>query len=61
MVGLFIVGGGIFQLLVQAFPLFGQIQLFLEDFIAVKPDGVQLGLVGKILCRFEEKGFGFVP
>ena len=43
--------------MVQAFPLFGQIQLFLEDFIAVKPDGVQLGLVGKIICRFEEKGF----
>ena len=43
--------------MVQAFPLFGQIQLFLEDFIAVKPDGVQLGLVGKIICHFEEKGF----
>ena len=43
--------------MVQTFPLFGQIQLFLEDFIAVKPDGVQLGLVGKIICRFEEKGF----
>ena len=42
--------------MVQAFPLFGQIQLFLEDFIAVKPDGVQRGLVGKIICRFEEKG-----
>ena len=52
-----IVGGRIFLLLVQAFPLFGQIQLFLEDFIAVKPDGVQRGLVGKIICRFEEKGF----
>ena len=43
--------------MVQAFPLFGQIQLFFEDFIAVKPDGVQRGLVGKIICRFEEKGF----
>ena len=43
--------------MVQAFPLFGQIQLFLEDFIAVKPDGVQRGLVGKIICRIEEKGF----
>ena len=43
--------------MVQAFPLFGQIQLFLEDFIAVKPDGVQRGLVGKIICCFEEKGF----
>ena len=52
-----IVGGRIFLLLVQAFPHFGQIQLFLEDFIAVKPDGVQRGLVGKIICRFEEKGF----
>ena len=31
--------------------------LFLEDFIAVKPDGVQQGLVGKIICHFEEKGF----
>ena len=56
-VGLVIVGGGILQLLVQAFSLFGQIQLFLEDFVAVKPDGVQRGLVGKIICRFEEKGF----
>ena len=52
-----IVVGRIFLLLVQAFPLFGQIQLFLEDFIAVKPDGVQRGLVGKIICHFEEKGF----
>ena len=23
----------------------------------MKPDGVQQGLVGKIICRFEEKGF----
>ena len=59
MVGLVIVGGRIFLLLVQAFLVlvFGQIQLFLEDFIVVKPDGVQRGLVGKIICRFEEKGF----
>ena len=26
-------------------------------FIAIKPDGVQRGLVGEILGRFERKGF----
>ena len=31
-----------------------------RTFIAVKPDGVQRGLVGKIICRFEEKGFRLV-
>ena len=54
-----IVGGRIFLTFGSSLPLFGQIQLFLENFIAVKPDGVQRGLVGKIICRFEEKGFGF--
>ena len=29
-------------------------------FIAIKPDGVQRGLVGKIIVRFEEKGFKLV-
>ena len=57
MVGLVIDGGRIFLLLVQAFPLLGQIQLFLEEFIAVKPNGVQWGLVGKIICHLKEKGF----
>merc|ERR1739838_275208 len=28
-----------------------------RTFIAIKPDGVQRGLVGKIIARFEEKGF----
>jgi len=28
-----------------------------RTFIAVKPDGVQRGLVGKIIQRFEDKGF----
>lgn len=28
-----------------------------RTFIAIKPDGVQRGLVGKIIQRFEEKGF----
>ena len=28
-----------------------------QTFIAIKPDGVQRGLVGKIIQRFEEKGF----
>nr|CAB3264377.1 nucleoside diphosphate kinase B-like [Phallusia mammillata] len=31
-----------------------------RTFIAVKPDGVQRGLVGKIIQRFEEKGFKLV-
>ena len=31
-----------------------------RTFIAVKPDGVQRGLVGKIIARFEEKGFKLV-
>jgi len=28
-----------------------------RTFIAVKPDGVQRGLVGKIIQRFEERGY----
>ena len=28
-----------------------------RTFILVKPDGVQRGFVGKIIHRFEEKGF----
>lgn len=31
-----------------------------RTFIMIKPDGVQRGLVGKILARFEEKGFKLV-
>ena len=31
-----------------------------RTFIAVKPDGVQRGLVGKILSRFEERGYKLV-
>jgi len=31
-----------------------------RTFIMVKPDGVQRGLVGKIIKRFEEKGFKLV-
>ncbi|EDO18353.1 hypothetical protein Kpol_1013p24 [Vanderwaltozyma polyspora DSM 70294] len=31
-----------------------------RTFIAVKPDGVQRGLVSKILSRFEERGFKLV-
>lgn len=31
-----------------------------RTFIAVKPDGVQRGLVGEIIKRFEQKGFRLV-
>lgn len=31
-----------------------------RTFIAVKPDGVQRGLVGEIIARFERKGFKLV-
>jgi len=31
-----------------------------RTFIAVKPDGVQRGLVGDIIKRFEQKGFKLV-
>lgn len=31
-----------------------------RTFIMVKPDGVQRGLVGKIVSRFEKKGFKLV-
>jgi len=31
-----------------------------RTFIAVKPDGVQRGLVGKIVSRFEERGYKLV-
>lgn len=31
-----------------------------RTFIMIKPDGVQRGLVGKIIKRFESKGFKLV-
>ena len=31
-----------------------------RSYLMVKPDGVQRGLVGKIISRFEEKGFQLV-
>ena len=31
-----------------------------RTFIAIKPDGVQRGLIGKIVKRFEERGFKLV-
>lgn len=31
-----------------------------RTFIMIKPDGVQRGLVGKIIERFEQKGFKLV-
>uniref|UniRef100_A0A6Q2X110 Nucleoside diphosphate kinase B n=1 Tax=Esox lucius TaxID=8010 RepID=A0A6Q2X110_ESOLU len=31
-----------------------------RTFIAIKPDGVQRGLVGDIIKRFEQKGFKLV-
>lgn len=31
-----------------------------RTFIMIKPDGVQRGLVGKIIQRFEQKGFKLV-
>ena len=31
-----------------------------RTFVAIKPDGVKRGLIGKILSRFEEKGFKVV-
>lgn len=29
----------------------------LQSYIMIKPDGVQRGLVGEIISRFERKGF----
>lgn len=31
-----------------------------QTFLMVKPDGVARGLVGKIICRFEERGYSLV-
>ena len=31
-----------------------------RTFIMIKPDGVQRGLVGEIISRFEKKGFRLV-
>ena len=31
-----------------------------RTFVAIKPDGVKRGLIGKIISRFEEKGFKIV-
>jgi nucleoside-diphosphate kinase len=32
-----------------------------RTFIAIKPDGVQRQLIGKIIQRFEQKGFTLEP
>ena len=31
-----------------------------QTFLAIKPDGVQRGLIGKIIARLEEKGFKLI-
>ena len=31
-----------------------------RTFVAIKPDGVKRGLIGKVLARFEDKGFKIV-
>ncbi|MBB3110975.1 nucleoside-diphosphate kinase [Paenibacillus phyllosphaerae] len=31
-----------------------------KAFVMIKPDGVRRGLIGKIVCRFEEKGLALV-
>ena len=31
-----------------------------RTFVAIKPDAVQRGLIGKIVTRFEEKGFKII-
>ena len=31
-----------------------------RSFVAIKPDAVQRGLMGKIITRFEEKGFKII-
>ena len=31
-----------------------------RSFIMIKPDGVQRGLIGNIIARFEQKGFKLV-
>ena len=31
-----------------------------RTFIAIKPDGVQRGIVGEVISRFERKGFKLV-
>ena len=31
-----------------------------RTFVAIKPDGVKRGLIGKIISRFEDKGFKIV-
>lgn len=36
--------------------LFREKEIIERTFIMIKPDGVQRGLIGKIIQRFEEKG-----
>ena len=31
-----------------------------RTFVAIKPDGVKRGLIGKIISRFEDKGFNLM-
>ena len=45
----------------EALPVWGKPGTNQErTFLAVKPDGVQRGLVGEIIKRFEQKGFKLV-
>ena len=45
----------------EALPVYGKAGTNQErTFLAVKPDGVQRGLVGDIIARFEKRGYKLV-
>lgn len=48
--------------ILSIFSLFSQAMADARErtFIMIKPDGVQRGLVGKIIKKFEQKGFKLV-
>lgn len=43
----------------DVFPLFSP-SIMERTFVALKPDGVQRGLCGEVMKRFEQKGFRLV-
>ncbi len=51
--------GGRAEELIPFIPLFLEVSLQ-QTLVIIKPDGVQRGLVGKILARFEERGLKIV-
>ena len=50
----------IYAVINKLYRLKGRLKMLERTFIAVKPDGVKRNLIGKIISRFEEKGYKII-